>query len=280
MNKVVLLPGHGGFDSGSCNQINGVRECDGNLSVSLKLKELLEYNNFKVAISRTTDIACGGATNSNQDVNNQIYFANNSGADIAIAIHFNGSLNTTAHGIETLYSQYNGFTKENIKLSTLLLEELVSITGLSNRGIKDSGKSVGVVRAIKIPVSLTECAFVTNPKEYIWCSNPDRQIILAKAHAKAVCKYFKVEYKEENTEEEDNMVRYNKLSDIPNEWKFRDIIEILMNAKIINGDGSDQYGNDDVINLSEDQVRSLIFIYKGGGFDKKLIAEGLEPAVG
>jgi len=278
MSKVCIIPGHGGFDSGACN-FNGIRECDGNLAVSLKLKELLEYNNFEVAISRTEDIACGGATTSNQDVNNQILFGNNSNADIAIAIHFNGSENDSAHGVETLYSQYNGLTDENIKLATLLLEELVSATGLSNRGLKDSGKSVGVVRAINIPVSLTECAFVTNTEEYIWASDADHQMILAVAHAKAICRYFGVEYKEDNTEEEDNMVRYNKLSDIPNKWKFRDIIETLMNAKIINGDGSDKYGNDDVINLSHDQVRSLIFQYNGGAFDRKLIKEGMKPAV-
>ncbi|MDD4780330.1 MAG: N-acetylmuramoyl-L-alanine amidase [Tissierellia bacterium] len=196
MSKVVLIPGHGGFDSGSCNQTNGVRECDGNLAVALKVKELLEYNNFEVAISRTTDIACGRATTINQDINNQIYFGNNSGADIAVAIHFNGSINETAHGVETLYSQYNRLTDKNIKLATLLLEELVSATGLTNRGLKDSGKSVGVVRAINIPVSLTECAFVTNPNEVIWCSDSDHQLILAKAHAKAICRYYGIEYKE------------------------------------------------------------------------------------
>jgi len=83
----------------------------------------------------------------------------------------------------------------------------------------------------------------------------------------------------DNSEEENDMIRYNKLSDIPNEWKFKDIIEILMNARIINGDGSDQLGNDDVIDLSHDQVRSLIFQYRGGAFDRKLIKEGFEPAV-
>lgn len=80
-------------------------------------------------------------------------------------------------------------------------------------------------------------------------------------------------------ESEDEMVRYAKLSDIPNEWGFRDVIEILMDAKIINGDGSDKAGNNDIIDLSHDQVRSLIFEYRGGAFDRKLIAEGLEPAV-
>lgn len=80
-------------------------------------------------------------------------------------------------------------------------------------------------------------------------------------------------------EDEEEMIRYQKLSDIPNEYGFRDVIEKLMNAKIISGDGSDQAGNNDVIDLSHDQVRSLIFEYRGGAFDRKLIAEGLTPAV-
>lgn len=75
------------------------------------------------------------------------------------------------------------------------------------------------------------------------------------------------------------MVRYQKLSDIPNEFGLRDVVETLMNAKIICGDGSDPAGNDDVIDLSHDQVRSLVFEYRGGAFDRKLIAMGLPPAV-
>lgn len=80
------------------------------------------------------------------------------------------------------------------------------------------------------------------------------------------------------TEEED-MVRYQKLGDIPNEYGFRDVIEALMDAGIINGDGSDPDGNGDVIDLSHDQVRSLVFEYRGGAFDRKLMAEGATPAV-
>ena len=86
-------------------------------------------------------------------------------------------------------------------------------------------------------------------------------------------------FKNRLIEEEDEMVRYQKLSDIPNDFGFRDVVETLMNAKIISGDGSDAAGNDDVIDLSHDQVRSLIFEYRGGAFDRKLIAMGLPPAV-
>jgi len=79
--------------------------------------------------------------------------------------------------------------------------------------------------------------------------------------------------------EEEEVARYEKLSDIPNNNGFRDVVETLMNAKIINGDGSDKIGNDDVIDLSNDQVRNLVFEYRGGAFDRKLVKEGLEPAV-
>lgn len=80
--------------------------------------------------------------------------------------------------------------------------------------------------------------------------------------------------------EGEEMVRYQKLRDIPNDYGFRDIIGKLMDAGIINGDGSDPVGHDDVIDLSHDQVRTIIFLYRGGAFDRKLIAEGMDPVVG
>ena len=78
-------------------------------------------------------------------------------------------------------------------------------------------------------------------------------------------------------EEDDNMVRYKYLKDVPD--KFRPIIDHLMTAGIIQGDGSDSTGNGDVIDLSHDQVRTLVFVYRGGGFDRKLRAAGLAAAV-
>jgi hypothetical protein len=98
------------------------------------------------------------------------------------------------------------------------------------------------------------------------------------AITKGICKFYNIVYIDYKEDEED-MVRYKKLLDIPNDYGFRDIINKLMNAKIITGDGSDKKGNNDVIDLSYDQVRTLMFLYRGGAFDKKLMAEGLEPVV-
>ena len=72
-------------------------------------------------------------------------------------------------------------------------------------------------------------------------------------------------------------VRYQYLKEVPE--TFRPTVELLMNAGIIQGDGSDPTGNGDVIDLGHDKVRTLVFCYRGGAFDSALRAAGLPPAV-
>lgn len=72
-------------------------------------------------------------------------------------------------------------------------------------------------------------------------------------------------------------VRYKRLYDIPAENNFRAIIDQLMTAGIIGGDGSDPNGNNDVIDLSHDMVRMLIFNYRAGIYDDALRAADLDP---
>ena len=94
---------------------------------------------------------------------------------------------------------------------------------------------------------------------------------------KVILGAFRPAYDIEEKEDED-VVTYKYLKDVPE--KFRQTIDQLMTAGIIQGDGSDPTGNGDVINLTHEQVRTLMFVYRGGGFDAKLRAAGLSPAVG
>ena len=96
------------------------------------------------------------------------------------------------------------------------------------------------------------------------------------AFRREVRMYWLVDAREFNKEDE-AVVTYKYLKDVPE--KFRPIINDLMTAGIIQGDGSDQNGNGDVINLAHEQVRTLVFVYRGGGFDAKLRAAGLAAAV-
>ena len=88
---------------------------------------------------------------------------------------------------------------------------------------------------------------------------------------------YRPHYDEETSEKEDKPMTYKYLKDVPE--KFRPIINDLMTAGIIQGDGSDPTGNGDMINLTHEQVRTLVFVYRGGGFDKRLTSCGLEPTV-
>ena len=76
---------------------------------------------------------------------------------------------------------------------------------------------------------------------------------------------------------DEGRMTYQYLKDVPE--TFRPVVELLMKAGIIQGDGSDPQGNEDVINLTHEQVRTLMFVYRGGGFDKKLHVAGLQSAV-
>ena len=88
---------------------------------------------------------------------------------------------------------------------------------------------------------------------------------------------YRPHYAEETVEKEDKPMTYKYLKDVPE--KFRPTIDQLMTAGIIQGDGSDPTGNGDVINLTHEQVRTLVFVYRGGGFDRKLASKGLPTAV-
>lgn len=158
------------------------------------MRFLLEFNDFEVVLSRTKDEACGGAVNVTDDVNNQIKFGNSCGADACVAIHYNSSTNKSAHGVEALYSEYNGLAAKNIRLATLLSSNVAAFTGLTERNLVNSEKAVGVVRAIQKPVALIECAFVSNDAESIFCYDWSHQFLIARGIVKACCEYFGKEY--------------------------------------------------------------------------------------
>lgn len=246
MYEVDIIPGHGGFDPGAYNSRTKVRECDGTLSVALKLAYLLKGNNIIPNLSRTTDVACGGARTVGADVTNQINFANNSNAQIAIAIHFNSSTNNTATGTEVLYTSYPAKNDNEIWLANLLLEELVNTIKLPNRGLKEIPSGVGVIKKVHKPCVLSECVFISNDKESIWCSDEQHNWLLAIAHARAICRYFGITFINPLIKEMLNM-----FNDVPKDRWSASAIEKLYNLKIISGDGSGNYRPTDFITREE-----------------------------
>lgn len=125
---VVLDPGHGGSDSGTCH--NGVVEKTANLKIAQYCKEELEkYIDVEVYMTRNSDVYVG--------LGERTAYAASVGADVFISIHNNYASSSSARGSEVYYpnANYNSAVHSTGKgLASSILNALTSI-GLTRRGI-------------------------------------------------------------------------------------------------------------------------------------------------
>lgn len=72
--------------------------------------------------------------------------------------------------------------------------------------------------------------------------------------------------------------RYQHIGEIPE--TFREIVQQLMEIGVISGYRKEGTALEDVtLNISHDMVRMLVFGYRGGAYDRALLAAGRRPAV-
>ena len=199
MTKVFLDAGHGGKDPGALG--NGLREKDINLSVALKIGNILKNHGVNVGYSRTTDVFV--------ELQDRATMANNFGADVFVSIHCNAFHDSSAQGVET-YSYPGSMSGRNLAKA---IQDSIIASGVYtvNRGIKTA--NFAVLRLTNMPAALVELAFITNPQDADILRN--RQDDLALAVARGILNNFGIPYKE--TIKEDK----NKPSDWAKEaWEW------------------------------------------------------------
>lgn len=184
--KIVLDPGHGGKDPGAIGP-SGFKEKDVTLKIGLRLRDKLTNNGFTVLMTREKDVALGNTINA--DLNARSGMANNAKVDYFISIHCNSSANSAAHGIETFCYKFNSVGE---KLAQKIQEQLISSTGLSNRGVKEGNFSV--LRKTNMPAVLVEAGFISNSNEERLLSDDKFINIIAEAIAKGICDYTGIKY--------------------------------------------------------------------------------------
>ncbi len=179
MAKVFLDAGHGGKDPGALG--NGLKEKDINLSVTLKVGNILKNHGVNVGYSRTTDVFLELADRASK--------ANNFGADVFVSIHCNAFDDPSAKGVET-YS-YPGSTS-GARLSKAIQDSIISSGVYTvNRGTKTA--NFAVLRLTRMPAALVELAFITNSQDANILKT--RQDDLAVAVAKGVLNNLGIPYK-------------------------------------------------------------------------------------
>jgi len=163
---IVLDPGHasiqagGGLDPGAIGHRLGLYEKDVNLSIALKVKELLEDRGAWVLLTHT------GSTN--LTLAQRAGIANSLKADIFVSIHANsGKAGIAGHSTyyyAPLWSGSLGSQRyERQKLATLVQRELVKSGGRRDIGILED--NFAVLRETQVPSILVETAFLSDRTE-------------------------------------------------------------------------------------------------------------------
>lgn len=171
--KIFVDAGHGGPDPGAVG--NGVVEQAVNLNVANELARLLREGGYEVMRYRTTATE-NVLSNKNADLNNRAAMANNWGADYFVSIHTNSSPNPAANGFEA-YVYRLGSVSEAFAQS--IVDSFVQELGSKDNGVRQA--NFAVLRRTRMPATLLELGYLTNPTEALNLNSPAWQKAAAKA---------------------------------------------------------------------------------------------------
>jgi N-acetylmuramoyl-L-alanine amidase len=173
---VILDPGHGGQDPGTIG-IDGLREKDLVLPISLDVAEILKKQGIEVRMTRDTDIfiSLEGRTD----------FANNINADLFVSIHAN-AINLSrpdVNGLETYYYE------SGRRLAEVIHWNILNSVNIDNRDIRRA--RFYVLRHSAMPAVLVEVGFVTGAIDASNLKDPNHRRQMAEAIARGIIQYIK-----------------------------------------------------------------------------------------
>ncbi len=181
--KIFVDAGHGGTDPGALG--NGVVEQAVNLNVSRELARLLRQGGYEVMEYRTTRNE-NVLPNKNADLRNRAAMANQWGADYFISIHTNSSLNPAANGFEAYVYRLNSRAEE---LAQSIVNSVVSRLGSKDNGVRQA--NFAVLRRTRMPATLLELGYLSNPTEALNLNSPAWQRAVAQAIYEGIFNFVK-----------------------------------------------------------------------------------------
>lgn len=174
--------------SGTSGRTTGVAEYELNLTVALKLKEELVQRGYEVYMIREShDVDISNAE--------RAQMAAESGSDILLRIHANGSENSSVSGALTMApSQANPYMEGSLveqcqKLSKEIIEAFCEATGANNQGVYQTDEMSGL-NWCTIPATIVEMGYMTNPEEDTRMQTEEYQELMVQGMANGIERYF------------------------------------------------------------------------------------------
>lgn len=144
--QVTLDAGHGGSEIGTAHTFPDgtvLAEKDLNLRVMLRVRDLLQQAGMQVMVTRTKDaqvnsdrkdLTGDGKVTLSDDLQARVDTANNSGSDLFVSIHFNGTSDTSNKGTYIFYDPDRPYADRSKSLAEIMD---ASVT----RALRDAGYS-------------------------------------------------------------------------------------------------------------------------------------------
>lgn len=165
---VIIDAGHGGEDGGT-QSTDGVLEKDINLSISLKIDEILKSLGIRTVLIRDGDymIYDDGSSTIRQkkvsDIHNRKKFMNEYKNSIFLSVHQN-------YFTESKYSGAQVFYSKNDDLSPLIAQSIQdsiknNLQPENDRKIKSCGTEIYLLYHATVPTVMVECGFLSNERE-------------------------------------------------------------------------------------------------------------------
>ncbi len=183
---VVIDAGHGGFDGGATS-VYGYLEKDINLSISLKLEQILRLLGFKTVMTRTTDAAL--ASTKKEDMYARLEIVNETYDSVFVSIHQNHFSQGEYFGAQMFYG--SKYEDESKRLAGILKENFKqNINPNNTREIKKAYSDLFLFKKAERPSVLIECGFLSNENEAKQLTEPEYQTKIAFTIAQSICEYY------------------------------------------------------------------------------------------
>lgn len=187
LGKVIYVdPGHGGVDPGAIYK--EIHESDINLSISMKLANVLERSGAIVLMTRTGDydLSVNNAINRKRsDLSRRANIINSSKCDLYISIHLNSISSSTWRGAQVFYDDINSNNKKLAEILQGTLKKNLKTT----REYKEM-TNMYMYKRITVPGVLVEAGFLSNPSERYLLLDETYQDKISRSLYNGIIEYF------------------------------------------------------------------------------------------
>jgi N-acetylmuramoyl-L-alanine amidase len=177
---VTIDPGHGGKDPGAIG-LEGLREVDVILPISLRVSKILQDKGISTQLTRDSDYFVG--------LDERVVMSRKAGASIFVSIHANSIDNRPdVNGLET-YHYHRGLELANIVHRNVLdVLHQNPDEPLLDRGVRSA--RFLVLRKSDIPAILVEVGYLTSPTESPKLADEKYRDRMANAIAQGILEYL------------------------------------------------------------------------------------------